>query len=159
MPLRWHLFRVSAILHLLAGLLLSLVFLVEFLNYERFWNFIYLLVGVVIVFLGGFSLTTLRRHYPEEPIQGSVRKTYNRLFLLSVLMLIFLFSLFFENLRAIRGASLLLGRSWLELPWQFWSALLFSSFLLINHFLVLWGLFALRRELLINFAAKKFEFE
>lgn len=159
MPLRWHLFRIICVLHILSGLLISLTSMVEFLNRGGIWNLIYLLLGVLIIALGSFSVTILNRNYPDEPVEGRTKKVYNRLFLLSFLASLFLFALFFRNLQNMLDARKLLRINLSDLPWPFWSALLVSGLTLINHFLVLWGLFALRRALLYNFSQKKFEFE
>lgn len=106
------------------------------------------------------GLTLMSTHYPDKPVTGKQKSVFNWLFLLNFLLLAFVFALFFSSLKQLKLASLVLSKPVLSLPLEFLVSFGITIVLLIFHFMILYGLYNLRRKLYINFYAnKQFEFE
>lgn len=106
------------------------------------------------------ALNILGNNYPDKPVAGGQKTIFNWLFLLNFLLLAFLFGLFFAEYGQLKALSGIMSRPLATLPFRFFVPFLAIIMLLIFQFVILYGLYTLRRLLYINFFEKKqFEFE
>ena len=159
MPLRWKIFRIICIVQLLAasGNILEKLFYV-FLNFS-FSNIAGLLLFIAVMFLCIMGINLVNNNYPEEPVEGRQKKTFNRLFLLNFVLLTFLFGFIIAEIRSLHQFSANLGTTFFGLPFSLFLTLLVYLVMLIFQLVILFGLYHLRLELYSNFMKRKFEFE
>jgi hypothetical protein len=155
----WKIFRVVCVLQMILAALILFSTLVDFFRYASFGDVFKLLLFLLIMLLSIFAVNTLNNNYPETPITGSQKKNFNRLFLLNFLFLAVLFGLLFAEYRLVSGLATLFNKPILELPFKFHLMLLGYLTSLIFQFVILYGLYELRRILYMNFRKKKFDFE
>lgn len=158
MPLRWKIFRAICMVQLLFASLNMLQSLFYLFLYFSFRSMAGLMLFTAILFLCILGMNLVNNNYPDEPVQGSQKKNFNRLFLLNFLFLSFIFGFIiaeFNSLKQFAGAEL----TFFQLPFTAYIMLINFSLILIFQISILYGLFKLRLELYSNFMNKKFEFE
>ena len=106
-----------------------------------------------------FGLNLYNTNFPDRPVVGRQKSVFNWLFLLNFLLLAFLFALFFSSYSQLQSIAILLGRSFFTLPVRLLLTFLIPFSLLAFQFIILYGLYTLRRKLYENFNARQFEFE
>lgn len=106
-----------------------------------------------------FGINLVNTNYPDKPVAGRQKSVFNWLFLLNFLLLAFLFALFFSSYNQLKIISTLLGRSFFSLPVRMLLTFLNPFTILAFQFIILYGLYTLRRKLYENFNARQFEFE
>lgn len=159
MPTRWKLFRVLCILQMIAAGLAVLETIFSFFIYANWPALVKICVHVAIMFLASLGLNLVNQNYPDEPVAGRQKKTFNRLFLINFLFLSFLFGFVIGEFRDISDLAILIGKDRLSLPFRLYFGLIFYLILLLFQMLILFGLFTLRVELAANFSKRKFDFE
>ena len=159
MPLRWKIFRIICIVQLLAASVNALekLFYV-FINFS-FSNIIGLLLFIAIMLLCILGINLVNNNYPEEPVAGRQKKTFNRLFLLNFVLLTFLFGFIIAEIRSLNQFAGNLGTTFFEIPFSLLLIVLVYIAMLILQLIILYGLYQLRLELYSNFMKRKFEFE
>jgi TRAP-type C4-dicarboxylate transport system permease small subunit len=159
MPIRWKLFRIGCILHMiLTGLaLLETVF--SFFIQANWPAVVKICVFVAILFLVSLGLNLVNQNYPDEPVAGTQKKAYNRLFLVNFLFLSFLFGFVIGEYRQLAEIAELTSRDIGSFPFHVYLALIAYFLLLVFQMITLFGLYALRIELASNFSKRKFDFE
>lgn len=159
MPLKWKLFRIICILQMLLAAGFAIIALISFFQDPRFASFARIILFVFIFLLTTLAVNILSNNYPDTPVTGKQKTNFNRLFLLNFLFLVFLFGIIFAEYREMKLIARLTGKSILELPFEMFLPLLINLVTLVFQFILLYGLYQLRRELYFNFMKKEFEFE
>lgn len=159
MPLSWKLFRVVCILQMLSASSLGILALIRFFDDGSFSAFIRILLFLLIFLLTILAVNILNNNYPDVPVAGKQKTSFNRLFLLNFLFLVFLFSIVFAEYRQLNTLAGLTHKPVLKLPFEMFIAVIISFITLAFQFIILYGLYQLRRELYFNFMKKEFEFE
>ena len=157
MPLRWKIFRIICIVQLLAASVNALekLFYV-FINFS-FSNIIGLLLFIAIMLLCILGINLVNNNYPEEPVTGRQKKTFNRLFLLNFVLLTFLFGFIIAEIRSLNQFAGNLGTTFFGIPFSLLLILLVYLAMLILQLIILYGLYQLRLELYSNFMKRKFD--
>lgn len=154
------LFRIVCFLQMLITVFLTFTSVISLFSTGRLYFVIESLAFMLMAALAILGLTLMSTHYPDKPVTGKQKSVFNWLFLLNFLLLAFVFALFFSSLKQLKLASLVLSKPVLSLPLEFLVSFGITIVLLIFHFMILYGLYNLRRKLYINFYAnKQFEFE
>ena len=159
MPSRWKLFRILCILQLIAAGLAMLETVFSFFIFANWTAVVKLCVYVAILLLASLGLTLVNQNYPDEPVSGRQKKSFNRLFIINFLFLSFVFGFVIREARDLAELAELIGKERLSFPFHLYLPLLFYVFLLIFQMLLLFGLYKLRLELALNFSKRKFDFE
>jgi hypothetical protein len=159
MSIGWKIFRIVCVLQMTLAALILFSTLFDFFRYASFGDVFKLLLFLLIMLLSIFAVNTLNNNYPETPITGRQKKNFNRLFLVNFLFLAVLFGLLFAEYRQVSGLATLFDKPILSLPFKFYILLLGYLASLIFQFVILYGLYELRRILYMNFRKKKFDFE
>lgn len=118
-----------------------------------------LLLFLLTIMLSIMAVNTLNNNYPDTPVTGSQKRNFNRLFLLNFIFLAVLFGLIIGEYRQVSEIAQLFNKHILQLRFAYYVMLLGYVAVLIFQFVILYGLYDLRRILYINFRKKKFEFE
>lgn len=158
-PLRWKIFRIVCILQLLAATGRGMETLFYLLPSISFSEIAALLVFTAILLLCLLGVNIVNNNLPDEPVQGSQKKRFNRLFILNFLFLAILFGFVIADIRSLKEIILLTGRHVTQLPTGIYLPLATDSIILFFQLLILLGLARLRIELEANFSRRKFEFE
>lgn len=159
MSIGWKLYRFVCIIQMTIAAFIMLMTLLDFFRHASFGDVFKLLLFLLIMLLSIFAVNTLNNNYPDTPITGSQKKTFNRLFLLNFIFLAVLFGLIIAEYRAISELTKLLNISFFDLPFRLLILFLSYVLVLIFQFIMLYGLYDLRRLLYVNFMKRKFEFE
>jgi hypothetical protein len=159
MPVRWKLFRIVCILQMLAASVFAIMALIRFFEAGNFSAFIRIVLYLLIFLQTILAVNIINNNYPDTPVTGKQKTNFNRLFLLNFLFLVFLFGIVFSEYRQLNALAQLTGKSILELPFEWFIYLIIHLIVLIFQFIILYGLYQLRRELYFNFMKKEFDFE
>ena len=159
MPIRWKLFRIVCILQMLSASVFMIMGTIRFFETGGFSAFIRIALFLVIFLQTILAVTILNSNYPDVPVTGKQKTNFNRLFLLNFLFLVFLFGIIFAEYRQLNALAELTGKPVFTLPFELFVYLISSLAILIFQFIILYGLYLLRRELYINFMKREFEFE
>ena len=159
MPLRWKLFRIVCILQMLSASVFAIIGLINLFKTGSFSAIITILLFSLIFLQTILAINILNNNYPDSPVTGKQKTNFNRLYLLNFLFLVFLFGFIFSEYRQLHSLSVLIGKSIFELPFEFFIYLITHLIILIFQFIILYGLYQLRRELYFNFMKKQFDFE
>ena len=161
MSIGWQIFRIVCLLQMLATTFYTFSNLINLFNkgqFQYFWEAIaFALVGALSV----FALSVLNSNYPDKAITGSQKSTFNWLYLLNFLLLAFLFGLLFSTINSLQETATVVRKGIFSLPFSEWVPTLIWSSILLFHFIILYGLYILRRLLFINqhLQHQDFEFE
>jgi len=160
MKTNWLLFRIICLFQMMATVFLSFSSLISFLNAGRFAYVLETIAFALVASLAIFALNLLNTNYPDKPVAGKQKSIFNWLFLLNFLLLAFLFAHFFADYNGLRVLSGLTGRSIFSFSFRFWWPVLLFGTTIIFQFIILYGLYILRRLLYLNFYGhRQFEFE
>jgi hypothetical protein len=159
MPLRWKLFRIVCILQMLLSSLFTIMALIELFENSHFSDFISILLFLLIFLQTILAIHILNSNYPDVPVAGKQKTNFNRLFLLNFLFLVFLFGIIFAEYRNLNTIATFIGKPVFDLPFRLFIYLIGGVITLIFQFIILYGLYELRRELYFNFRKKEFDFE
>ena len=159
MPARWIIFRVICILQIVAAGFMFVLSLMNFANIDFFSGFIRITSLLLCLSLSVFAINVLNNNYPDNPIEGKQKSSFNILYLLNFLFLAFLFSFFFSQFYMIRELASISGRGFFGLPTRFYISLYTYGCMVILQLIIFYGLFKLRKEIYRNFQSNKFEFE
>ena len=160
MSAAWKLFKFVCFLQMLVTVYFTLT---SFISLFQSGDFYYILEALSFALMACFSIMALNilgSNYPDKPVVGRQKCIFNWLFLLNFLLIAFLFGLFFAEYGQLKALSTLFGRSIFSLPFRLLLPLLVVVILLVFQFIILYGLYEIRRLLYKNFfISKKFEFE
>ena len=156
----WKLFKFVCFVQMLATVYFTITSLISlFQSGDIYYLFETMAFGLMSA-LSILALNILSSNYPDKAIVGRQKRIFNWLFLLNFLLIAFLFGLFFAEYGQLKSFSRLFGRSIFILPVRLLLPLIAVVTLLIFQFVILYGLYELRRLLFKNFFVnKKFEFE
>lgn len=159
MSIRWQLFRIVCLLQMLASSFFTITALISFIESISFTAFVSVVLFLFIFLLTILAVNILNKNYPDIPVAGNQKTSFNRLFLLNFLFLVFLFGIIIAEYRQLNALSELIGRPLFNLPFELLISPILNVVMLIFQLIILYGLYQLRRELYINFMKKEFEFE
>jgi cytochrome bd-type quinol oxidase subunit 2 len=149
--------RIVCILQLLLAVFHCLSSLTGFLSGE----FIFLFQAIAFALIAAlpvFTFAVLNQNFPDRAIEGRRKRHFNRLFLVNVMLVSFLFGFVFLDLKDGKRLSRALGiedtqNLFLFIPF------LVSCVMLFFHFSILFGLAWLRRYINSNTRREQFDFE
>ena len=144
---------------MLASSFFTITALISFIESISFTAFVRVVLFLFIFLLTILAVNILNKNYPDVPVAGKQKTSFNRLFLFNFLFLVFLFGIIIAEYRQLNALSALIGRSLFNLPFKLLISPIINMVMLIFQFIILYGLYLLRRELYFNFMKKEFEFE
>lgn len=157
MSVGWKLFRIICLLQMMAATFLT------------FTSFIFGSIGPMILqtiafaLIAAFSIfafSLINTNYPDKPVVGKQKTRFNQLYLFNFLLLAFLFGHFFSAFRTLRDYASTLEVSIFDARWIVWRPVIVFSCMLLFQFILLYGMYILRRILYINsVTSRQFEFE
>ena len=159
MPARWKLFRIVCILQMLTASVLMIMALIHFFELACFSAFIATLLFLLIFLETILAVSILNNNYPNVPVTGKQKTNFNRLFLLNFLFLVFLFGIIFAEYRQLNELAKFIDRPLFKLPFEMFISIIVNIAVLVFQFIILYGLYQLRRELYFNFMKREFDFE
>jgi hypothetical protein len=159
MPVKWKIYRVVCIVQMMAAAIFAIISVINFFQDGGLGELMRILLFVFIFLLTILALNILNNNYPDVPVTGRQKTAFNRLFLLNFLFLTFLFGIVFAEYRELQMLADLISKNIFSLPFEIFLPVLVSLGLLAFQFVILYGLYQLRRELYMNFLKKEFEFE
>jgi len=160
MRLNWNLFKVVCFLQMLATAFFAITAFITLFQASDIYFLFESIAFALMSSLAILALNILGSNYPDKPITGRQKSIFNWLFLLNFLLLTFLFGLVFAEYGLMRSLPHLAGQSIFSLSFELWLPFLINVSLLIFQFIILYGLYSIRRQLYINFFKnKRFEFE
>ena len=159
MPVRWILFRVVCIIQMLIASVFMIMGVIRLIGDPGFSAFIAVALFLVIFLQTVLAINILNNNYPNVPVTGIQKTNFNRLFLLNFFFLVFLFGMIFAEYRELNEVSSFIDRPLFKLPFEMFISIVSDLVVLIFQFIILYGLYVLRRELYFNFMKKEFEFE
>ena len=160
MSTAWKLFKFVCFLQMLATVYLTLTSFISLFQSLELYYIFETMAFALMACLAILALNVLGSNYPDKPVTGRQKSIFNWLFLLNFLLIAFLFGLFFAEFGQLKMLAVFLERSVFGLPFRMLFPLLVISMLLVFQFIILYGLYEIRRLLYKNFLInKKFEFE
>jgi hypothetical protein len=159
MPLSWKFYRIVCILQMVSSSIIMMSTLFRSFQYPNFTDIARLVLFLLILLLAIFAINTLNNNYPETPITGPQKRTFNRLFLLNFIFLAVLFGFIIAGIKSINELAVLLGKPVVQLPFTALMTVTVYIVTLVFQFIILYGLYNLRRILYSNFMKQEFEFE
>ena len=121
-------------------------------------QFVFLLKAIAFALIAALPVFTFiisNNNFPDKPIEGKLKKNFNRLFLINVLLISFLFGFVFKDYKQAMSLSDQVG----HLYFIFFIDLSISIAMLLFHFSILYGLYWLRSHIYNNTSGKQFDFE
>jgi hypothetical protein len=159
MSLKWKLFRIVCILQMLIASAFTIMGVIHFFKYPGFSSFIAVILYLVIFLQTVLAVNIINNNYPNVPVTGTQKTNFNRLYLLNFLFLVFLFGMIFAEYRELNQVSVVINKPLFELPVEMFYSIISDIVVLVFQFIILYGLYELRRELYFNFMKKQFDFE
>lgn len=159
MSIRWKLFRVVCILQMMAAAFIIITSLISFFENALFSSFTRIFLFLLIISFTILAVSILNNNYPDVPVAGKQKRSFNILFLLNFLFLTFLFGFIIAEFRSVKQLTDSTGLSIFRFPLSLWLPLAIYTIVLIFQLVILYGMYLLRRELYSNFMRRKFEFE
>lgn len=159
MPLKWKLLGFVCIAQILLTAYYSIRSLISMFQLNDIFFLFQSLIFVLVSWLSILTINILNNNYPDKPVAGGQKRTFNWLFLLNFLLLSFIFSLVFDEYRGLRIMAELFKRSVYSMPLGSFIPLLVNLAILIFQFIILYSLYSLRRSIYRNFTNRQFEFE
>ncbi|MBK5272569.1 MAG: hypothetical protein JJE22_16320 [Bacteroidia bacterium] len=159
MPLKWKLLGLICIVQMLISAYFSINSFITLFQVNSLFFLFQSFVFVLITWLSILTINILSNNYPDKPVSGGQKRTFNWLFLLNFLLLSFLFGLVFADYGRLKSIASLIKRSLFSLPFSLLAPLLVNLAILIFQFVILYSLYSLRRLIYRNFISKQFEFE
>jgi hypothetical protein len=159
MSFSWKIFRLICVLQMTISALVLFSTLFDFFRSPSLSDVFKLLLFLLTIMLSILAVNTLNNNYPDTPVTGNQKKNFNRLFLLNFIFLAVLFGLIISEYRQVSEIAVLFNKHILDLRFSYYVMLLGYVAILIFQFVILYGLYELRRILYMNFRKKKFDFE
>jgi hypothetical protein len=159
MSFSWKIFRLICVLQMTISALILFSTLFDFFRNPSLGDVFKLLLFLLTIMLSILAVNTLNNNYPDTPVTGNQKKNFNRLFLLNFIFLAVLFGLIIGEYRQVSEIAELFNKNILNLRFSYYVMLLGYVAVLIFQFVILYGLYELRRILYMNFRKKKFDFE
>jgi hypothetical protein len=160
MSASWKLFKLVCFVQMLITVYFTFTAFISLFQSGEIYYFFETLAFILMTSMAIMALNVLGNNYPDKPIAGTQKIIFNWLFLLNFLLIAFLFGLFFAEYGQLKALSRIMLRPLATLPFTFFVPFLAIIMLLIFQFIILYGMYAMRRLLYINFFTKKqFEFE
>jgi hypothetical protein len=159
MPLRWKSFRIICILQLVIAVFILFNSAIRVVFDLSFTDIAECILFLLIMLLAIFAINLVNNNYPDTPVTGTQKKNFNRLFLANFIFLAFLFGFIIAEFKSLQDYADGINRSVSDLDFEFFTMLTAYLVTLIFQFVILYGLFVLRRLLYLNFTKQKFEFE
>ncbi len=122
------------------------------------WEVIFLVQALAYAIIAALPVRVfiiLSVNFPDKPIVGKQRKSFNRIFLINFLLIAFLFGFIFYE---FKKEATIAAQAGLVHPIFFinvWISILMLAF----HFIILYALFWLRSHIYDNAVEKQFDFE
>src|SRR5687767_5895576 len=116
MPLRWKLFRAVCIVQMIAAAVNVLDILFNFFRYASWGGLIGLVLFTSVMLLTILAVNLLNNNYPDDPVEGKQKKSFNRLFIVNFLFLTFLFGFIIAEFRSLNKLAGATGKYLSELP-------------------------------------------
>jgi len=155
----WKVYRIVCALQMMLSAFMLLSTATDMFRHFSSGMLLRLLLFLLITLLSVFAINVLTSNYPDTPVTGTQKTTFNRLFLLNFLFLAVLFGLVIAEFRVLNKLAGLIGKPWFRLPAGFLTSTIIYSIIVIFQFIILYGLYNLRRLLYANFMKREFEFE
>lgn len=146
--------RIICIIQILITISKCLVSLIGLVGGE-FIFFLQAIAFALIAALPVFTFIISNKNFPDKPIEGKLKKNFNRLFLINVLLTSLLFGFVFKDYKLAASLTDKMGQAY---P-IFFIDLTISIITLLFHFAILYGLYWLRSHININTSSKQFDFE
>src|SRR6187401_2537027 len=109
-------------------------------------EFVFLIQAIafaLITALPVFTFIISNNNFPDKPIVGKLKKNFNRLFLINVVLISFLFGFIFKDYKQVVSLSDKLGK-----PFSvFFIDFFISIITLLFHFAILYVLYWMRRHI------------
>ena len=121
-------------------------------------QFVFLLQAIAFALIAALPVFTFiisNNNFPDKPIEGKLKKNFNRLFLINVLLTSFLFGFIFKDYKQAMSLSDQVG----HLYFIFFIDLSISIAMLLFHFSILYGLYWLRSHINNAVGSRQFDFE
>ena len=121
-------------------------------------QFVFLLQAIAFALIAALPVFTFiisNNNFPDKPIEEKLKKNFNRLFLINVLLTSFLFGFVFKDYKQAMSLSDQVG----HLYFIFFIDLSISIAMLLFHFSILYGLYWLRSHINNNADSRQFDFE
>jgi hypothetical protein len=151
--------RIICITQLIAAIYRGFVSLIGLIQDGHFIYLLQAIAFAIIAALPARVFIIFSNNYPEKPIEGKQKRNFNRLFLINVLLVSFLFGFVFYDYQEvfyIPGEVFSIGG--LYQPISYFDLIL-SILMLILHLAILYGLFWLRTTINMNANNRDFDFE
>jgi len=146
--------RIICIIQILIAISKCFVSLVGLIGGE----FIFLLQAIAFALIAALPVFTFiisNNNFPDKPIEGKLKKNFNRLFLINVLLTSLLFGFIFKDYKLAASLSDKIGQ-----PYPiFFIDLTISIITLLFHFAILYGLYWLRSHINNAVGSRQFDFE
>jgi hypothetical protein len=133
--------------------------MIAFVTVSSFAGVARVLVYMLIVSIAVLAINILNNNYPDTPVTGKQKSTFNWLFLLNFLFLAFLFGFIIAEYRSLKELAVLFQKNFISLPAGLLINFIAQFLLLLFQMIMLYGLYSLRRSLYDNFSRQQFEFE
>lgn len=158
MPLRWQIFRIICVLQ---TVLTAAAFLFAMINlrFGSVTSLTRLLIYGLALSLAINGMNILHRNYPDTKIEGSQKSWFNRIYLINVIGVAFLFAFLFADIRLLQDFKKQFGQYTDYVPVGYYWSISLHVLLLLFQFYILYGLYGLRMELFMNSRKEQFEFE
>jgi hypothetical protein len=159
MPVKWKVYRVICIVQMIASSIFAITSTINFFRFGGLGDILRVVLFSLIFMLTILAVNILNNNYPDTPVMDKQKSNFNRLFLLNFIFLVFMFGIVFSDYRQLNHMANQFSRPIFTFPFDMFIPLLISLTMLIFQFVILYGLYELRRELYFNFRKKEFEFE
>ena len=159
MPTSWKIYRLVCIIQMMIAFYLLFTSLISLFEATLFGDVTRVLVFLLVISLSIFAVSILNNNYPDIPVTGNQKKTFNWLFLFNFLFLAFLFGFIFSEYKALQSFALGLKKNAFQLPFDFLVTFIAYILIVIFQLIILYGLYILRQLLYENFRKQEFEFE
>ena len=146
--------RILCIIQILIVIFKCLASLVGLVGGE----FVFLLQAIAFALVAALPVFTFiisNNNFPDKPIEGKLKKNFNRLFLINFLLISFLFGFIFKDYKQAVSLSDKPGKTFSV----FFIDFFISIITLLFHFAILYGLYWMRRHINNNVSSKQFDFE
>jgi hypothetical protein len=152
-------FQVVSFLQMLATAFFSITSFINLFQTSDIYLLFQTTAFVLMSSLAILLLNILNNNYPDKPITGRQKSVFNWLFILNFLLIAFLFGLIFAEYGELHSIANLIDRPVLSLPFKLLVLVFTYITLLVFQFIILYGLYSIRRQIYRNFMNKEFEFE
>ena len=154
--------RIICIVQIIAAVYRGFISLIGLIQDGHFIYLLQALAFAIITALPVQVFIIFGNNYPDKRIEGKQKTTYNRLFLINVLLVSFLFGFIFYDYQEVFSNPappynvFSVGGQYQQVSYF---DLILSITMLILHLSILFGLFWLRTTINVNVNTRQFDFE